>query len=124
MFVIFFLRQYRFISTKAAYLRTPRVRPSSHCSLAYGSVATLTGRTSVDGAVSRRHYDLFLGQEVVVTEKIDGENTTMYPDHIHARSLDSNHHPSRNIVKQLHGQVNYPSHKGRGFQPNRNASKY
>ena len=21
-------------------------------------------------------------------------------------------------------QVNYPSHKGRGFQPNRNASKY
>ena len=44
-------------STKAAYLRTPRVCPSSHCSLAYGSVATLTGQTSVDGAVSRRHYD-------------------------------------------------------------------
>lgn len=49
--------------------------------------------------------DLFLGKEVVVTEKMDGENTTMYPDHIHARSLDSNHHPSRTIVKQIHGQI-------------------
>jgi len=51
--------------------------------------------------------NLFVGKEVVVTEKMDGENTTMYPDHIHARSLDSNHHPSRTIVKQLHGQIKH-----------------
>ena len=29
---------------------------------------------------------------VVVTEKFDGENTTIYNDHYHARSLDSKHH--------------------------------
>ena len=39
--------------------------------------------------------DGLVGREVVVTEKMDGENTTMYVDHIHARSLDSRHHPSR-----------------------------
>lgn len=36
---------------------------------------------------------------VVITEKMDGENTTMYCDHMHARSLDSRHHPSRDWVK-------------------------
>lgn len=41
------------------------------------------------------------GMDVVVTEKMDGENTTMYHDHIHARSLSSGHHPSRSWVKQL-----------------------
>ncbi len=48
---------------------------------------------------------MFEGQEVVVTEKLDGENTTMYPDHIHARSMDSRHHPSRTWVKALHGSI-------------------
>lgn len=41
------------------------------------------------------------GKIVVVTEKMDGENTTLYNDHIHARSLDSRHHPSRDWVKQF-----------------------
>ena len=49
----------------------------------------------------------FIGQEVVVTEKMDGENTTMYPDHIHARSLDSKDHSSRHYVKTLHGGIRY-----------------
>lgn len=44
-------------------------------------------------------------QLVVTTEKLDGENTTLYSDHIHARSLDSKHHPSRNWVKALHGEI-------------------
>ena len=46
-----------------------------------------------------------LGKQVVVTEKMDGENTTMYRDTIHARSLDSRHHPSRDWVKALHGTI-------------------
>lgn len=50
-----------------------------------------------------RATDHFAGQEVVITEKMDGENTTMYPDFIHARSLDSKDHPSRHYVKTLHG---------------------
>jgi len=43
----------------------------------------------------------FEGQRVIVTEKLDGENTTMYNDHIHARSVDSRNHPSRNWVKNF-----------------------
>jgi hypothetical protein len=51
--------------------------------------------------------DQFLGNEVVVTEKLDGENTTMYRDKIHARSINSDGHPSRAHVKALHAQICY-----------------
>ena len=54
------------------------------------------------------HDDLtssFHGRQVIVTEKMDGENTSMYRDHIHARSLDSRNHPSRNWVKNLHARI-------------------
>lgn len=43
----------------------------------------------------------FEGQDVVVTEKMDGENTTMYSDKIYARSIDSNGGEDRAWVKQL-----------------------
>ena len=34
--------------------------------------------------------DAFVGREVVVTEKMDGENSSLYSNgHIHARSMDS-----------------------------------
>ncbi|MEI5523998.1 RNA ligase family protein [Streptomyces brasiliscabiei] len=46
-----------------------------------------------------------LGREVVVTEKLDGENTTLYRDGVHARSLDSAHHPSRTWVKALQARI-------------------
>lgn len=46
-----------------------------------------------------------MGMEVVITEKMDGENTTMYRDHIHARSPDSKDHPSRHYVKGLWGNI-------------------
>ena len=48
-----------------------------------------------------RSLDAFIGQRVIVSAKIDGENTTAYSDHIHARSLDSDHHESRSWVKQF-----------------------
>ncbi|MFJ1598516.1 RNA ligase family protein [Streptomyces sp. NPDC088261] len=44
-------------------------------------------------------------REVVVTEKLDGENTTLYSDGLHARSPDSGHHPSRAWVKGLQGRI-------------------
>ncbi|WP_037680413.1 RNA ligase family protein [Streptomyces griseus] len=47
------------------------------------------------------------GREVVVTEKLDGENTTLYADGLHARSLDSAHHPSRTWVKALQARVGH-----------------
>ncbi len=49
--------------------------------------------------------DLFKDKHIVVTEKMDGENTTLYSDHCHARSVDSRHHPSRNWVKRLHASI-------------------
>jgi hypothetical protein len=51
--------------------------------------------------------ETFVGQRVVVSEKMDGENTTLYRDHVHARSIDSRHHPSRDWVKALQGRVGF-----------------
>lgn len=47
----------------------------------------------------------FIGKTIIITEKMDGENTNMYSDRIHARSIDSKHHDSRNWVKGLWGQI-------------------
>jgi ATP-dependent RNA circularization protein (DNA/RNA ligase family) len=45
------------------------------------------------------------GQEVIVTEKLDGENTSMYRDTIHARSIDGRYHVSRDWVKSPWAQT-------------------
>ena len=50
--------------------------------------------------------DCFHGKYIVVTEKMDGENTTMYRDFIHARSLsEMAPHESRTRVKAIHGGI-------------------
>lgn len=49
----------------------------------------------------------FVGKRVVVTLKMDGENTTMYNDYIHARSLNSSSHETRNWVKGLWSRISY-----------------
>lgn len=49
----------------------------------------------------------FIGRRVIVHEKMDGENTTMYNDYIHARSIDGRHHPSRDWVKGLWGRIKH-----------------
>ncbi len=46
-------------------------------------------------------YSSFIGKDVVVTLKMDGENTTCYSDGTcHARSIDSRHHVSRDWLKK------------------------
>jgi hypothetical protein len=55
--------------------------------------------------VRARSLSGFVGREVVVTEKLDGENTTLYADGLHARSVDSAHHPSRTWAKALQGRA-------------------
>lgn len=66
---------------RVKYPRTPHLPWSS-------------GRSSDDKVLP--NVDHFVGQEVVVTEKMDGENTTLYADgYIHARSTTSSGHPSR-----------------------------
>jgi len=47
------------------------------------------------------------GKEVVVTEKMDGENTSIYNDGTHARSIDSKFHPSRTWVKKIQGEIGW-----------------
>ena len=56
--------------------------------------------------------DYLNGREVVVTEKMDGENCSMYYDHIHARSLDSRHHPSRDWVKNFWSTIKHDIPQG------------
>jgi hypothetical protein len=57
------------------------------------------GATSDDKVVPSVSH--FKGRQVVVTEKMDGENTTLYRNHIHARSLDSKGGEDRAWVKQF-----------------------
>jgi ATP-dependent RNA circularization protein (DNA/RNA ligase family) len=47
----------------------------------------------------------FIDKEIVVSEKMDGENTTMYKDFIHARSIDSKYHPSRSWVNNFWASI-------------------
>lgn len=51
--------------------------------------------------------DQFIGKDVVITEKLDGENTTLYCDGFHARSIDSRHHPARDWLARFHSQFAY-----------------
>lgn len=54
-----------------------------------------------------KNIDNFIGKEVIVTEKMDGENTTLYKDNIHARSISSDNHLSRDWVKAFHSEISY-----------------
>jgi hypothetical protein len=49
----------------------------------------------------------FEGEQVVVTEKMDGENTTLYSDGMHARSLDSQGGEDRAWVKSLQAEIGW-----------------
>lgn len=51
-----------------------------------------------------KDFSFFEGQDVVITEKMDGENATLYKDYFHARSVDGNSHPSQAWVKNLHSK--------------------
>lgn len=45
-------------------------------------------------------YDGFVGHDVVITEKMDGECTTLYDDYyVHARSIDGVPHESQDYVR-------------------------
>ena len=62
------------------------------------------GKTSDDRTMDNP-TGMFGGADVVVTEKMDGECTTLYSDYLHARSIDYAPHRSRDFVKALHGRI-------------------
>jgi hypothetical protein len=80
-------------------LFTSRVKYPRTFHLPWSPGATADDRVMDDPDV------VFGGTEVVVTEKLDGENTTLYRDYLHARSLDYAPHRSRDFVKALHGRI-------------------
>lgn len=47
------------------------------------------------------------GAIALVTEKMDGENTTFTRNRYHARSIDSQYHPSRSVAAKLHGEISW-----------------
>lgn len=55
--------------------------------------------------IRQRDIQGFEDKEIVITEKMDGECTTIYRDYIHARSIDSRHHSSRAWVKGLQARL-------------------
>ena len=80
-------------TNRVKYPRTPHLPWSS-------------GRTKDDMVLdSIEHLERL--EDVVVTEKLDGENTTLYQDYLHARSVDSKSHPSRDWIKRFHAKIRY-----------------
>lgn len=47
----------------------------------------------------------FHGKRVIVTTKFDGENSSLYSDYFHARSVDGRHHHSRDWAKGLWASI-------------------
>ncbi len=59
---------------------------------------------------------IYEGMEIVVTEKLDGENTTIYPDgYLHARSIDSRHNYTRDWAKKMASILSFDIPKGERF---------
>lgn len=54
----------------------------------------------------------FIGKEVVITEKLDGENTTLLRNGFHARSLDSPTNYTRAWIKILHSLMGHEIPEG------------
>lgn len=48
-----------------------------------------------------KNTSIYTGKRVIISEKMDGENTSLYREYTHARSLDSRNHPSRNWIKNF-----------------------
>lgn len=63
------------------------------------------GRTNDDRVLGS--VDNFIDTEIVVTVKMDGENTTIYNDYVHARSIDGMDAEDKHWVKNLQSQIGY-----------------
>lgn len=52
-----------------------------------------------------KNTSLFDNMEIVVTEKLDGESTSMYHDYMHARSVSSAHNFTRDWAKKMQNMI-------------------
>lgn len=67
------------------------------------------GCTSDDKKLTKKEYqnNFILNNNIYMSEKLDGENTTITKDKVYARSLDSIDHKSRHWVKRLASEFQY-----------------
>lgn len=49
----------------------------------------------------------FMGKEVFVSEKMDGECTSIYQDYSHARSTDGRYNNTQSLIRALQAQIGY-----------------
>lgn len=89
------LKQGPYFDRYINYIKYPRTK---HC-------VWSQGQTKDDKTLENMQH--FENKEVVVTEKYDGENTQIYKDYIHARSIDGRDHWSRPWVKNLQAKIGY-----------------
>lgn len=68
------------------------------------------GFTSDDKVLTSMEH--FYGKWVLISEKRDGENTTIARDYYHARSLDSKDHESQHYVKKLWSEIRHDIPEG------------
>lgn len=68
------------------------------------------GTTSDDKVMSS--LDGLMVDDLVITEKMDGENTTIHSSGTHARSPDSRYHPSRDWIKAFAAGISPQLGKG------------
>lgn len=61
------------------------------------------GATSDDKTLT--DCDHFIGKRVIISEKMDGENSSIYRDYYHARSIDGRNHWSRSWIKALQAKI-------------------
>lgn len=56
--------------------------------------------------------DSLWGREVIITEKLDGENTSLHTNKLHARSEDGSHYPWQTVAKGMWGSIKHliPEH--------------
>lgn len=69
------------------------------------------GATSDDRVIASAD-SLFAGRRVVVTAKLDGENTTFYSDGMHARSVDSKPKADRHWIINYHAKCGWQIPQG------------
>lgn len=68
------------------------------------------GQTKDDRTLS--NCDHFIGKEIVVLEKMDGENSNIYRHGYHARSIDGRNHWSRSYIKNFQARIGHEIPEG------------
>jgi len=94
------LKQGGILGEFCEYIKYPR---TMH--LSFSSKVTEDDRVLED----EKHFE---GKRVIVNVKMDGECSSLYPNYMHARSIDGQSHPSRNWLKEFHGKKGYNIPKG------------